>query len=68
MEGKIFYLILHELHLLIYIFKIFPGKIKFCFDGRFHTARDWIAVPGVLSLILIPAGFHFGFEYIDFFQ
>jgi hypothetical protein len=44
------------------IFKIFPGRIKFFLNGRLHTAKEWMAIPGVLSLILVPAAFHFGFE------
>ena len=46
----------------VLFWNIFPGKIKFFLNGRLHTAKDWLAIPGVLSLILVPAAFHFGFE------
>jgi palmitoyltransferase ZDHHC9/14/18 len=42
--------------------QVFPGKRKFLCNGRCHTSRNWPVVPGVLALILIPAGFHIGFD------
>ena len=45
------------------LLKIFPGKYCFLWDGRIHTSQSWFAIPGVLALIIVPAGFHIGFEY-----
>lgn len=46
----------------VLFWRIFPGRIKFFLDGRLHTAKEWMAIPGVISLILVPAAFHFGFD------
>lgn len=42
--------------------KIFPGRVLFCFDGRLHTSKNWPMIPFVLLLILIPCGLHIGFD------
>lgn len=44
-------------------FKIFPGRLAFLYNGRLHTSRNWLALPFVLALMIIPFGFHWGFEY-----
>ncbi|CAF0939077.1 unnamed protein product [Brachionus calyciflorus] len=42
--------------------KIFPGRLKFFLDGRFHTSKNWFAVPGFLVLLFVPSAFHLGFD------
>lgn len=42
--------------------KIFPGRLKFCCYGRLHTSKNWLMIPFVLSLMLIPTGLHLGFD------
>jgi hypothetical protein len=47
---------------LVRHWKVFPGRLKFCFDGRLHTSKNWPMIPFVLAIIIVPAGIHIGFE------
>lgn len=51
-----------EVEHLVPHWKIFPGRLKFCFDGRLQTSKNWPMIPFVLALILVPTGFHLGFD------
>lgn len=42
--------------------KIIPGRIRFLYDGHFHTSRNWFAIPFVLALMIIPFAFHWSFD------
>jgi hypothetical protein len=46
--------------------QIFPGNYSFFCNGRLHTSKNWFVVPCVLALIVVPSGFHLGFEYVFF--
>jgi hypothetical protein len=48
-------------HLVPY-WKVFPGKRRFFCNGACHTSKTWLVVPGVLSMILVPATLHLGFD------
>ena len=47
---------------LVAHWKIFPGRTKFCFDGRCYTSKNWPVIPCSLALLIIPACFHVGFD------
>jgi hypothetical protein len=43
-------------------YKVFPGRYKFCFNGRLYTSKAWYVIPGVLLAIWIPNILHMIFE------
>lgn len=51
-----------EFEAIVPHWKIFPGRVTFCCDGRLHTSKNWLMIPFVLSLIVVPTGLHLGFD------
>jgi palmitoyltransferase ZDHHC9/14/18 len=43
-------------------YKIFPGRSTFCCDGRLQTSKNWLMIPFVLALIIVPCAFHLAFD------